>query len=311
MARGHVYFRSDKAKFHCFNCKRTRSVKELIEQVDSRLMAEYFIESTKGRRPDWRQEKAAELPAIKMEKPVFKTEFTVRGIPCLDELDEDHPAIAYLRGRYIPDRHYGQLYYTTNMFSWVNTIVPGLYKEKNVCDPRIIMPFFDANGRLTGVTGRSITKQGQRYYIAKIIDGSVAMFGLGSVKATDPSDIYALEGGFDAMFFDHSVASAGGIITTDLEQTGIDRRKFIVVYDNEMRKIDTVKKMELAIDQGYRVCIWPADSVDGKDINEIVENFVKSGRSPQEAVQFARNIVDENVFEGFRATVELGKRRRC
>jgi hypothetical protein len=75
-----------------------------------------------------------------------------------------------------------------------------------------------------------------------------------------------------------------------------DRDKLVIVYDNEPRSKDIVKKIERAIDTNYKVCIWP-DNVEHKDINEMV----LGGSTPSE-VQY---MIDQNTYSGLAAKMRL------
>jgi hypothetical protein len=74
----------------------------------------------------------------------------------------------------------------------------------------------------------------------------------------------------------------------------------VVVYDNEPRNAEIVKKVEEAIRGGYTVCVW-ADSVEEKDINDMV----LAGRSPQEV----QSIIDECACSGLTALARFSQWR--
>ena len=42
-----------------------------------------------------------------------------------------------------------------------------------------------------------------------------------------------------------------------------------MVFDNEPRNLEIIKRIERVIDYGWKVCIWP-DHVKQKDINDMV-----------------------------------------
>jgi hypothetical protein len=72
----------------------------------------------------------------------------------------------------------------------------------------------------------------------------------------------------------------------------------VVVYDNEPRSAETRKKLERAIINGYKVCIWP-ENLEAKDVNDMV----MSGLSQD----FIRYIIDTHTFSDLRARLELTK----
>jgi hypothetical protein len=75
------------------------------------------------------------------------------------------------------------------------------------------------------------------------------------------------------------------------------RDKLVVVYDNEPRNKEIVKKMQKAIDQNYKVCIWP-DNIEQKDINDMILKNDLTG-------PFIQNIIDSNTYEGLAAKLRL------
>jgi hypothetical protein len=70
----------------------------------------------------------------------------------------------------------------------------------------------------------------------------------------------------------------------------------VVVYDNEPRNADIVRKINKTIEQGYKVCIWP-DYIEQKDINDMVLSGLDGA-----AVQ---HIIDQNTFQGLAAKMRM------
>lgn len=108
--------------------------------------------------------------------------------------------------------------------------------------------------------------------------------------------VYAVEGPIDSVFLDNGIALAG----SELAHATKLFSDCVVVYDNEPRNAEIVKKVEEAIRGGYTVCVW-ADSVDQKDINDMV----LAGRSPQEVQQ----IIDECACSGLTALARFSQWR--
>jgi hypothetical protein len=125
------------------------------------------------------------------------------------------------------------------------------------------------------------------------------MYGLDTFDTTKHG--FVLEGPIDSMFLPNAIASAGGKITSDLNTVSTDKSLFTIVYDNEPRNVETVIKMEKAIQAGYPTCIWP-ESMAEKDISLMV----LSGTSPEKLV----DIIDENTYIGLEATLKLSSWRK-
>jgi hypothetical protein len=90
------------------------------------------------------------------------------------------------------------------------------------------------------------------------------------------------------------VAMAGSDV--QLEHVS-SKDKLVVVYDNEPRNVEIVKKITKAIDNGFMVCIWP-DNLEQKDINDMV----MSGTYNAASVQY---IIDQNTFQGLSAKLRM------
>ena len=106
--------------------------------------------------------------------------------------------------------------------------------------------------------------------------------------------VYIVEGPIDSLFLDNCVAMAGSDV--QLEHVA-DKDKLVVVYDNEPRNAEIVKKINKAIEKGFMVCIWP-DNLEQKDINDMVT----SGAYSAAVIQ---HIIDQNTFQGLAAKLRL------
>jgi len=77
-----------------------------------------------------------------------------------------------------------------------------------------------------------------------------------------------------------------------------DRDNLTIVYDNEPRSIDTKKKLEKAIYNGYKVCIWP-DNLEHKDVNDMVMAGMSS--------DFIEHTIRQNTHKDLAAKLALQK----
>ena len=105
-----------------------------------------------------------------------------------------------------------------------------------------------------------------------------------------------MEGPIDSLFIQNCIAVA----QSDLRVPQY-KDKAILVPDNEPRNKQIVQQLERAIDDNYRVVIWP-DYVRQKDINDMI-------LSGLDAVEIM-DIISNNTFQGLSAKVELQKWKR-
>lgn len=116
------------------------------------------------------------------------------------------------------------------------------------------------------------------------------VFGLDSVDLNDKT--YVVEGPIDSLFLPNSLAMVGADI--NLENIGL-KNKFVVIYDNEPRNAQIMKRLEKTIKMGYNVVIWP-DGLAEKDINDMVLSGLK-----------VEDIINGHTFKGLRAELELAR----
>ena len=119
------------------------------------------------------------------------------------------------------------------------------------------------------------------------------IFNLNNVDRT--KTIYVTEGPIDSLFLPNSIAVAG----SDFKKIPEDiKDNAILVYDNEPRNTEIIKKIEEVIDLGYNVCIWNDKRItECKDINDMI----MSGLSESEVVE----IINRNTVKGLSAKLQL------
>ena len=146
--------------------------------------------------------------------------------------------------------------------------------------------------RSVAFQGRALGESKLRYITVKLHDDNSKVFGLDRID--QDKLVYVLEGPIDSLFLDNAVATAD----SNLESitSVLDKSKVALVFDNEPRNKEIVKKMEKAIDEHFNVVIWPP-MIEKKDINDMVLD----GFSPDEI----QDIIDNNTFVNLRAKMEF------
>ena len=89
------------------------------------------------------------------------------------------------------------------------------------------------------------------------------LYGLEKINTQKP--IYILEGPFDSLFLENSVAMCG----SDVDIRTFGWSSYIWVYDNEPRNREIVNRLERSINRGDQVVIWPSN-IKEKDVNEMI-----------------------------------------
>lgn len=288
--RGYVYMRKGTLKFFCHNCNASMGLSWFIKTQDPTLYAEYI----KDRMLESGHRDEVQEFVDKMKTPVFVKNTGLKDLQKVSQLKAEHPVKEYITKRQIPyDTHY-KLFYSKTFKAWVNTMLPDKFEDIEKDEPRLILPFLDKDKNLFGFQGRSFRKTGIRYITIMLNEDQPKIFGLDTM---DPSkDIYVVEGPIDSLFLPNGIASAGGDLISPLQQLDVQKDRFVIVYDNEPRNKDTIKKIVKAIDSGYRVCIWPP-AMEQKDINDMV----LAGYT----IEKVKEIIDECTYSGPTAKLHL------
>jgi hypothetical protein len=182
-------------------------------------------------------------------------------------------------------------------YSWCNEVIPGKFSEKTAekDEARLLIPFLDKEQKMHAFQGRSLDSNSKVRYITIVNDESVPkVYGLDDVDFNKTT--YILEGPIDSMFIPNAIATAGGDLVAAVKD--MPKKNMVVVYDNEPRSAETRKKLERAIINGYKVCVWP-ENLEAKDVNDMV----LSGLS-QDFIQY---IIDTHTYSDLRARLELTK----
>ena len=281
-ARGYFFRLKQDMVFKCHNCGVGRTLPNFLKDNAPDLHDEYIMERYKSGTTG----KGSYVPKPKFEKPKFKKKGELQSMDCLNN---GHPAVGYLQGRQIPEKHYSDLFYTDKFCTWVNTQKP-TFKDVKKDHPRIIIPFIDTNGEWFGFQGRSLNPDDKLRYITIMLDESkIKVFGLNRVDFN--KTIYITEGPIDSFYIDNAIAMAGADVDWDL----LSNKEVVFVYDNEKRNKEIVKRMEKAIDKGYEIVIWP-ENLQEKDLNDM---FI-AGHDVQSLVEF-------NTYSGLQAQIKLSE----
>lgn len=283
--RGHILERSGAVRYYCHNCNASMKFRYFLKQIDPTLYLEYVKEQIK----ESGNEKKEEEPTLaeKMKPPVFVKTTALSKLKKVSQLPADHPVKQYVVKRQIPSNLHYKLFYAPKFGAWVNSMIPDKIKIGEKDEPRLIIPFLDKDKNLFGFQGRSFKKDGVRYITIMLDESKPKVFGMDSID--DSKDIYLLEGPIDSMFLPNAMAAAGGDLAAQIEQTGLPKERIVVVFDNEPRHPDTIKRMQKAIDAGYRVVVWPSD-IEHKDINDMI----LAGLKPE----YIKDVLDECNYTG-------------
>ena len=294
-ARGWIYQEKGHYNYHCFNCDYHTSFPKFLKDVDSNLYFEFKKEFMSGEKTKDLDDYEKFVEKLKPKK--FITNSPLKGLKKISQLHHDDSMKLYVANRQIPTPYHAKLFKCPNFMTWVNTIIPDKFSAEAIekDETRLLIPFINKENIVHAVQGRSLRKNSQVKYITVIFDESVPkVYGLDTVDLNKKS--YVFEGPIDAMFVPNSIATAGGDLVATLRPLESIKSNLIIVYDNEPRSIETKKKLDKAIMNGYNVCIWP-ENMEHKDVNDMIMAGLSS--------EFIKHIIDTNTYRDLAAKLKL------
>ena len=260
--RMYIYAKKQDLFVKCHNCGYGSNLGNFIKHLDPHLHGQYILERYSQGQTNPRKTKE---PEFKFEPPKFKPKPTTIDLPSIGTLPCDHHARLFYSGRKMPNTFLDKVYYADDFREWAMSISEIDYSNLGRSESRMVIPFYDTEGKLIAAQGRALGSHELRYITVKVSEDSPKVYGLERWKLEEHT--YIVEGPIDSMFLPNCLAVAGG----DLQSIKIDKEKCVLIFDNEPRNEHTVKKLMKAIDDGWSVVIWPKDK-NFKDINDLVIN---------------------------------------
>lgn len=300
-ARGFHFVIEQSFVFKCHNCGKSTSsinfLKEHFPVMHKEYMKEWLQE--KGLKPK-KHASAHKMPSANKFKFTPREEILNKNDIMSEEnlkilmkpCSEVAVAKKYLEDRKIPSQHYTQLYYTDKPQNL--SFLSPKYRDRVLgTDPRIVLPFYSKEGELIGLSGRAINNSPLRYLTMRFRDDIPLIFNLNKVDRT--KTILVTEGPIDSLFLPNSIAVAG----SDFKKIDDSiKENAVLIYDNEPRNREILKKLSEVIDLGYAVCIWNDKKLNGlKDINEMILNGL--------TIDEVTSIIEKCTFSGLSAKTKF------
>ena len=295
-ARGYFMIDSDRVVYHCHNCSASLSFSKFLEVQFPVEHGDYRLEKIQELRGD--QTETRNTPIVEVDtKPIFAPkEFLAEHSTKLLQLGETHPAVKYIHSRQIT---YPDLWYTDHFKQLVMEFEPSYEGSNMVDEPRIVIPFRNRDGSLSGFQGRALGKSKMRYVTIKRENADI-IFGLDRVDFG--KTVLVFEGALDSTFIPNALAANGSSLQrfeNVFSQKELD--KMIYVYDNEPRNPQIVSLMRRMLDKGNRVVVWNKDTP--KDINLMIE----SGMTRRDIAE----LLCSSVTSGPMGLLKLSQWKKC
>jgi hypothetical protein len=263
--RGYFYRRDNDLFYKCHNCQASQHFGTFLKNYDRNLYREYALE----RYANGENGRPHAAPEFKFEAPVFQplpvTDPLENLCVRVDTLPVTHEAREFCSLRKIPDHQLKRLYYIDDI-KRIETLHERYRNTIQTHEPRLVIPFYDANHKLVGVSCRGLRGETLRYITVRIDETAPLIFGAELLDKSKP--VYVCEGPIDSLFLDNSIA-VGGTGFGKLGILGLDSNTTTIIIDNQPRNSEVVKITERVIAAGWQTFIWPAYTT-AKDINDLV-----------------------------------------
>ena len=293
-ARGYIYKKKNDMFYKCHNCDAGKTFGGLLKDVDPILHKDYVLERYKAGVAAPRANKTPDFSGM-FEKPDFgqTSKLIDQLMDRVDKLEDNHKAVQYCKGRKIPRDKWNRLYHIDDI-SKIHQLAPKYKNRIKTQEPRLAIPFFSEQGKMTGLTLRDYGNNPLRYIMVKINENSPTVFGLDCISNDTPVKI--VEGPLDSLFIDNCIAAAGASFNK-INSLGLNDP--IIIVDNEPRNDVICKILHNNIKAGYKVVIWP-DTVTEKDINDMVIANLD-----------VEEIINYNTFQNLEAELKFRTWRKC
>jgi hypothetical protein len=274
--RGYFFELNGKYVYKCHNCGFACNLYSVLENISPTLCKEYIFENFKDNEPE------AKHVEVKAQPTPSFTELGTR----LDLLNPDHKAVTYVNSRFIPKEKHSNFYYTHDFGKIMRS-----FDRDGKEEERLVIPFYDDEGKLLGVQGRAFSENAVRYITLKQEGCTRLWYNLDKV---DPrSTVYVTEGPIDSMFIPNGIAMQGAGWLSEMPDK-IKNSKVVFIFDNEPRNIEIVDLLGKYIDAGRDVVIWP-EEINKKDINDMVVAY---------GHQQTMKLIINNVYSGLKAKMK-------
>ena len=286
--RGFIYRSKGHLVVKCHNCGYVQNLSTFLEHINPNLFKEYLFEIY--REKDGTHVKEPEMPEIFQEMEL--SDAILDPLKRLDKMSINHPAVKYVLNRKIPSKLHHLFYFTTKFKQYCNSVTPNKFDSLDNDHPRLIIPFFNKQGKCFAFQGRAFGKEIPKYITIKIDENHDRIYGLERVNFMKP--VYITEGPIDSLFIPNAIAVSGASYQCHTIEKIKDN--CIIVPDNEPRNKDVCRLIHTMINKDYKVCLWP-DTFEYKDINDAIKDGLTSAD--------VLSIINANIYQGASAKLRF------
>lgn len=294
--RGYFYELEGRCNFKCHNCGASMGLLNFLSEISPALARDYKFERF-SKKP-LREDPAALFETNTAE--VFGSKTLIdRYCVAISTLDSEHHAREYLEGRMIPDSFYTDLFYTDSALKIMAEIPEYEDTAKRMKDrDAIVIPFYDQDNVLMCIQFRFFDGD-LRYLTLRLRSDALKVWGLDRVDKS--KTVYVVEGVFDAMFIDNSIAVAGASLLSSVKYVASIASDFVLIFDKDyMTNYEVYSQFVKAINGGYKVVMYDHE-FEAKDINAQIQHGT--------TIPQMQTYIEKRTFSGLMAKLEMSKFR--
>lgn len=233
--RGYILKRKKPFMYYCHNCFIKMPVEKWLKEFYPAYYKDYYSEIllSNGSKKKQKPLPKVKNPTIKKRKP--EQEHTKHFVPILKGSNNlFEKAINLCEERKIPKEVWTKWFVATG----------GMYKN------RLIIPFFDNNGKIYYYQGRSLLPNMEPKYLSRAGD-YISIYNYYHADVSKP--VVVLEGPIDSIFVENSVAVTG-VKIEDKNLKKFPQKRWLIDYDRDTD--DTLKKALELLSKGEYVFCW-------------------------------------------------------
>ena len=292
-ARGYFLLKNNSYFYCCHNCQVKMSLSYFLKTMFPLYYQEYVLEKYKDKNCEIKLEEVKNTPVV---LKVMST----KNAQSIDVLPDAHYAKQYIKARMVPEDKFSLLYYTSDFAKLTEELFPSQYDNLKSDDARIVIPFFDNEGRVIGLQGRSLDGDNSlRYVTVRASKDTNLIYGTERLDLS--KKVLVVEGPIDSLFLPNCVAVASSDLERSLKVVP-NIKDYILVFDNEPRNKEIVSLISDAVENGRTVCVWSKEFQE-KDINDMV----RAGHRKEDIYK----AIVQNSYSGLRAKLKLNEWRKC
>ena len=190
--RAYFYRQDAHLYMKCHHCGASHRFSTFLKMTDCVLYDEYRMEIYKEKVHN--EGFAVKAPKPIIYNPIKQTvkvtyDSVLDGLTALTSLSKSHPAVKYALKRNIPEEHFDRIFFAPKFFQYASQFKDS-FKNMKEDYPRLVFPYFDANGRVYALTARAFGKEEPKYLYVAIDETKERVYGLWRINPSKP--VYAV-----------------------------------------------------------------------------------------------------------------------